>query len=222
MNALKALARAMAWALLILTASVLLFTASAQTTVALKTSDAPVLWWAGRSSGFVAYLALWLSMLFGTLVSAKSTLLDKKLTMELHRQWSLAALIATVAHVLLLVVNEHAQVSVLSALVPFTEESLTGAVGIGVFALWGLVLVEVTSLVQRRVPYSAWRAIHGLAFGTMLLALVHSVMAGTDTNVLAVKVLYEVTAAILGGAIAGRAAGAVLGATRRRLEQPTA
>jgi len=164
----------------------------------------------------VAYLALWLSMLFGTLASAKSTLLDRKLTMELHRQWSLAAVIATVAHIVLLVVNEHSELSWLSSVVPFTAERLTGATAVGVFALWGLVLVEATSLLQRRVPYGAWRAIHGLAFGTMLLALVHSVMAGTDTSVLAVRALYAVTAAILGGAIAGRATSAVLGATRRR------
>ncbi len=214
--ALNALARAAGWALLILATSMLFFTAAAQTTSAFASADAPVLWWAGRSSGFVAYLALWLSMLFGTLASAKSTLIDRKLTMELHRQWSLAAVIGTVAHIVLVVVNEHSELSWLAAVVPFTAERLTGAMALGVFAVWGLALVEVTSLIQRALPYGVWRAIHALAFGTMLLALVHSVVAGSDTGVLAVRALYAVTAAILGGAIAGRATSAVLGATRRR------
>jgi DMSO/TMAO reductase YedYZ heme-binding membrane subunit len=85
-----------------------------------------------------------------------------------------------------------------------------------VFALWGLLLITVTSLLQRRLSHAAWRAVHGLAFGTMLLALVHSVVAGTDTGHPLVRALYAITAAVLVGTIAGRATVAALGSSRAR------
>ncbi len=83
---------------------------------------------------------------------------------------------------------------------------------IGVFSFCGLLLVIGSSLLQRRMPYSAWRTIHALSFGTMLLALVHRIVAGTDTPVPAVRALYALTAAILVGAIVGRITSAVLAA----------
>ena len=49
-------------------------------------SDEPVLWWASRAYGFVAYLALWFAMLTGVLTSAKGLhgWLGRKTLMELH------------------------------------------------------------------------------------------------------------------------------------------
>lgn len=195
---------------LMASAGVLLLGAASRTIEELGASGLPVLWWAGRASGLVAYLALWLAMVFGTLISAKSTLLDKRLTMELHRQWSLTALIATLAHVLTLVAHPESGLSPQSAVVPFVAERLTGGVALGVVGLWGLLLIVLSSLLQRRVPYSAWRAIHALAFGTMLLALVHSVTAGTDSAQPLVRALYSITAAIVAGAAAGRATSALV------------
>ena len=60
-------------------------------------ADQPLIWWAGRAAGFVAYLALWLSMMFGMAVSSKGMggLLPKKLVMDMHQQWTLSAVVAT-------------------------------------------------------------------------------------------------------------------------------
>jgi predicted ferric reductase len=202
--------------LLVAASGALLLSVGSGVLAALAESEQPVLWWAGRASGFVAYFALWLSMVFGTLISAKSTFPDKKLTMELHRQWSLAALLATVVHVVVLVAHDESGLSWLSGVVPFAAERLTGATAVGVFSLWGLALVEASSLLQRRLPHSWWRAIHGLAFGTMLLALVHAVASGTDTGLPLARAFYALTAAALAGAIAGRAASAALPTAARR------
>ncbi|MFN8639389.1 MAG: ferric reductase-like transmembrane domain-containing protein [Dehalococcoidia bacterium] len=158
--------------LLVAASGALLLSTLGRTISLFESTEQPVLWWAGRASGFLAYLAMWLSMVFGTLVSAKSELLNKKLTMELHRQWSLAAVVATLVHVVVLVAHPDSGLSLLAGVVPFFAERLTGGVAVGVFSLWGLVLVIGSSLLQRRMPYAAWRAIHALSFGAMLLALV--------------------------------------------------
>lgn len=210
---MNGLIRSRALGLLLVAASGALLLSTLGRTISLfGGTEQPVLWWAGRASGFVAYLAMWLSMVFGVLVSAKSTLLDKKLTMELHRQWSLAAVVATVVHVVVLVAHPDSGLSLLAGVVPFVADRLTGAVAIGVFSFWGLLLVIGSSLLQHRIPYTAWRAIHALSFGAMLLALVHGVAAGTDTSVPVVRGLYAVTTAVLVGAIAGRITSAVLAA----------
>jgi predicted ferric reductase len=169
-------------------------------------AEQPVVWWAGRAAGFLAYGALWLSMLFGMAVSSKGAggLLSKKLVMDLHQQWTLSALVATVVHVALLVFHSESGVTPWAAVIPFASARLTGPVALGTFALVGLAIVAGTSWLRRHISYGAWRAIHGLAFGTAILALAHGWTAGTDTVEPAVAWLYIVTSGVLAGAVVMR------------------
>lgn len=171
-----------------------------------STAQQPLIWWAGRASGLVAYAALWLSMLFGLAVSSKGAggLLPKRLMMDLHQQWTLSALVATVVHVVTIVLHAESGVSAWAIIVPFASARLTGAVALGTVALVGLVTVSATSWLRRRIPYRVWRSIHALAFGTMLLALAHGVTAGTDTGSPVVGALYVLTIAVLTGAMVTR------------------
>jgi methionine sulfoxide reductase heme-binding subunit len=185
-------------------------------------ADEPLIWWAGRAAGFVAYLALWLSMMFGMAVSSKGMggLLPKKLVMDMHQQWTLSAVVATLVHVLTLVFHAESGVTPLAALVPFASARLTGPVGIGTIALFGLLIVAGSSWLRTHIPYSAWRGIHALAFGTMILALAHGWTAGTDTPLEWARWLYVVSGALLVGALVTRVGlathSAALRDTRRR------
>jgi methionine sulfoxide reductase heme-binding subunit len=183
-------------------------------------ADQPVIWWAGRASGFLAYGALWLAMLFGLAVSSKGAggLLPKKMMMDLHQQWTLSAVIATVVHVLTLVFHAESGVTPWAAVVPFASARLTGPVALGTFALFGLAILVGSSWLRRHLPYSAWRAVHGLAFGTMVLALAHGWTAGTDAASAPVQWLYIVTLAVLLGAMVTRIGLALAG--RRRSVRP--
>ncbi len=169
-------------------------------------AEQPLAWWAGRATGFVAYAALWLSMLFGLAISSKGAggLLPKKVLMELHQQWTLSAVVATLLHVVTLVLHPESGVTPLAAVVPFVSARLTGPVALGTFALLGFGIVVGSSWLRKWVPYSAWRALHGLAFGTMILALVHGWTAGTDTSAPAAQWLYIVTLGVLVGAVVTR------------------
>lgn len=180
----------------VLSASIL-----AQLWVVALEAEQPVIWWAGRASGFLAYGALWLAMLFGLGVSSRGAggLLPKKVMMDLHQQWTLSAVVTTVFHVLTLVLHGESGVTPWAAVVPFASARLTGPVALGTFALFGLAILIGSSWLRRRLSYAAWRAIHGLAFGTMALALVHGWTAGTDTSSAAVQWLYIVTLGMLLG-----------------------
>lgn len=180
-------------------------------------ADQPLLWWAGRAFGFLAFVALALSVVFGTLVSARGGgLISSKWATDLHQQWTLAAMIATVAHVAVLVLHAESGVTPWAALVPFASARLTGPIALGTVALLGLVLVTVSSWLRRAIPYTAWRAIHGLAFGVAVLALAHSVTAGTDTNTPAAAVLYVASTAAVLGAVSVRLLRALASRPRRR------
>lgn len=168
-------------------------------------SEAPVLWWAARAFGFVSYVALWVAMLSGVLVGAKGVdaAIDRKVLLEMHQQWTLAGVFATAAHVFAVVTNPHAGIGLVGSLVPFASPSMTGAVGVGVVALWAFALVAISSWLRTRLPYSGWRALHTLAFGAFVLALVHSVASGTDFGAL-VQWLYVASGSLLAGAIVVR------------------
>ncbi|MCA9848840.1 MAG: hypothetical protein KC461_14685 [Dehalococcoidia bacterium] len=169
-------------------------------------ADQPLIWWAGRAAGFVAYLALWLSMMFGMAVSSKGMggLLPKKLVMDMHQQWTLSAVVATAVHVSTLVLHSESGVTPLAAIVPFASARLTGPVGIGTIALFGLLIVSVSSWLRTHIPYNAWRGIHALAFGTMILALVHGWTAGTDSTVEWARWLYALSGGLLVGGLVTR------------------
>lgn len=169
---------------------------------AAATAEQPVLWWASRATGFVAYGALALSVFFGILISSKGAggLVSRKAAMDLHQQWTLSAVVATALHIVTTVVHVESGVTPWATIIPFASRTLTGPVALGTVALVGLAVVAGTSWWRKHVPYSAWRAIHALAFGVMVLALAHSVTAGTDTALPAVRWMYIGTTAALTGA----------------------
>jgi len=181
-------------------------------------ADAPALWWASRAFGFVSYVALWLAMLTGVLLSTQRLpkRIDRKVLFELHQQWTLAAVIATALHVLSVVTHPEAGVGILGATVPYASEQLTGAVALGVLAMWGLALLAVSSWLRSRIAPSTWRVIHASAFGAFLVALAHSVAAGTDSGQPVVQWLYALTGSALVLAIAVRVVSAVVARSGHR------
>ncbi|MFA7296803.1 MAG: ferric reductase-like transmembrane domain-containing protein [Dehalococcoidia bacterium] len=179
-------------------------------------SELPLLWWASRATGFLAYVALWLSMASGVLISAGGFggRISRKWTMDLHQEWTLAAVIATVLHIALVVLNPEAEISPWAAIIPFASARMTGSMAVGTISTLLLTLIAVTSWVRTRIPYEAWRGIHALSFGAMLLALAHSIAAGTDTSSLGAQVLYLATSVSLTGLIALRILATLAARTR--------
>jgi predicted ferric reductase len=187
-------------------------------------TTAPVLWWAARAFGFVAYVALWCAMATGLLMSSPRFIgrLDRKVVFELHEQWTLSSVLATALHVLAVLSHEASGIGIAGALVPYGSEQLTGPMALGTLALWGLALLAASSWLRGRTSYRVWRVVHALAFGVFVLALAHSVTAGTDTGYLAVRWLYAATGAALAAATVARILSALVAprhtAPTRRVE----
>lgn len=170
------------------------------------TPGVPALWWSARALGLLALVALWLSVAFGVFMAGKGAggLLDPRIVAQLHSRWALAAQVATVLHVLAVVADPNSGVTPIAALIPLASATLTGPVALGTFALWGLVLLLVTTALARHLSRGAWRAVHASAFGTFLLAMVHGATAGTDTTSPVVRGLYLVATALIVAAVIQR------------------
>lgn len=155
---------------------------------ALTAPDTPALWWIARASGLLAYVALWLSTVFGALLASRGAggLLAPHAVLELHTRWALAAVLATAVHVLAVVGDAASQVSPLVTVAPLgaalTPPGLRQGVAFGVLALWGMTLIGGSTALLRKLKRSTWRAIHAAAFGVFALAMAHGLTAGSESS----------------------------------------
>lgn len=158
-------------------------------------TDATLQWWAARSTGFLAYVAFALSMFAGLMISSRG--LDggvtRKTVLEHHQQWTIAAVIATVAHVLVVVTDDYSSIGLVATLVPGASTELSGPVALGSLALWALVVLVASSWLRGYMSFVVWRVIHTIAIGGFIFGLAHGITAGTDTSAWPAQLLYAVT-----------------------------
>lgn len=140
-------------------------------------------WWhVSRSTGLVAWALLAASTMLGIFLSAR--LIKAKgvpaWSTSVHRFLGGLAVIFTGGHLGSLVADNYTHFGWKETLLPFGSEWKPGAVAWGVAAFWLLLCVELTSLLQKRMPRKVWRRIHALAFPLFVASAFHGMTAGTD------------------------------------------
>lgn len=141
-------------------------------------------WYIIRGSGFVAFGLLTASLLWGLMVSSKvfGRAVKAKGLQWLHESLGLAALLATIIHMIALVMDEFIEFTWLDVLVPGASEWQPLAVAFGVVAFWSMAVVSLTFYVKKWIGQGMWRSIHYLSFGVFVAAAGHGILAGTDTT----------------------------------------
>lgn len=143
------------------------------------------LWWyTARSGGFVAWGLLAASVLWGLSISTKA--LGRKVRpnwmLDLHRFLGGFAVIFTTVHVLAIVSDSYVHFGLSSVLVPFTGSWHPNAVAWGIVGMYLLIAIEISSLLRKKIPKKAWRAIHFASFPLFMFSTLHAFMAGTDSG----------------------------------------
>ena len=177
------------------------------------------LWWyLARSSGIVAWALLTATVLFGLVVRTKvgASPARPPWWLDLHRFLGGAATLFTIVHLATLVADSYVHFTLVDLLVPGASDWEPGAVAWGVVGFWLLVVVELTSLAQKRLPRRLWRWVHLTSYPLFWMATLHFVTAGTDaqTGVAVVAIVaatgavvfFTVTRALLPARGAGRRA----------------
>lgn len=158
----------------------------------LLAADSPVFWLAARAFGVVAYVALALEVLLG--LSATTGLLDGALgrarVIELHRWLSAMGLGGVILHAAVLLLDRTAGFTLADLTIPFWARYRPIAVGLGILAAYAVVTIHVSFFLRAVVGTRIWRGIHAGTFFVFVAMTLHGVLAGTDTPLLGMKLLY--------------------------------
>lgn len=142
-------------------------------------------WYLSRSSAFVAYILLWLSMIFGLLMTNKLARVwpGGPTAFDLHQHASLLGLAFALFHALILLGDRYIQATLFQVLVPFQYSGYEPFwVGLGQVGFYGLTIVSVSFYVKNWIGRRTWRLIHFLSFVVFTLALLHGIWSGSDSQ----------------------------------------
>lgn len=162
-------------------------------------SSVQALWYVTRAAGFVAYLLLWLSTAYGLAVSSKmfDPLLSRYFTYDTHQFLSLLAIGFVILHVVVLVADRYLPFSIAQVVVPFVAPYRPLWVGVGVIALYLTLLVSITFYVRNWIGYRTFHVIHFASLFAWAGSAVHGLMAGTDSPLWSVQMMYAGTVLVV-------------------------
>jgi len=140
-----------------------------------------VYWYFVRSSGFVAFGLLWLSMAMGLLITNKIARVWPKgpVAYDLHQFVSVLGLIFGFFHPVLMLGDQYTLVQIF---VPFGGiQDRAVPVALGQVTLILMALIVPSFAARWIIGQRTWRLLHYLSFPVFLMALIHGVLTGTDT-----------------------------------------
>ncbi len=154
-------------------------------------------WYLSRGAAIVAYLLIWLSVVFGLMITNK---LGRKwpgglATTDLHQFVSLLGLAFAAFHGLILLGDQYIGYSLVQILVPFASTDYRPLwVGIGQVGMYVAMLVSFSFYVRQTIGHRAWRALHYSSFAVYVMVTLHGLMSGTDSTNIAVRAMYALSA----------------------------
>jgi sulfoxide reductase heme-binding subunit YedZ len=171
-------------------------------------------WYLIRGSGVVSLLLLTAVSALGmaTVSRWRPGRVPRFVTLGLHRNLSLLAVVFLSIHVLTAVIDPDASVRLVSVFVPSLSDRYGLWLGLAALALDLVIALVVTSLVRGRLPDRLWRAVHWLAYLAWPVALLHGAGMGTDNAAAWMLAVDGACIALFGAAVALRLLNAPRGA----------
>jgi len=160
-----------------------------------------LLWYTTRGAGVVSLLLLTGVVVLGVLSVKRFEMAGwpRFLTVGLHRNISLLAVVFLAVHILTAVVDPFTHLGWVPALIPFGSYYRTFWLGLGTIAAELVAAIVVTSLLRGLIGAGAWRLVHWLAYAAWPVAVLHGIGTGTDAGSLwlvAIQVLCALAVAV--------------------------
>ena len=158
-------------------------------------------WLIARGAGFTAFLLLTAAVTAGLALSLrlKSPRWPAIITKDLHQHLTTLSLWMLGLHVTMLVIDAKSGVSAVAALVPLRTEYRPWATSVGIVAMYTVLAVIISTKLKSRIGHKRWRKLHYLAFVAYGTALLHGLLAGTDTGATWASLIYIASAVLVGG-----------------------
>lgn len=150
-------------------------------------------WYLSRSTAFVGFGLLWLSMVLGLSITNKLAHLwpGGPAAVDLHQYTSLLGLALGCFHGLILTADGYSSYTLAQVLVPFASTQYRPLwVGLGQVGLYLGAVVALSFYVRRWIGYRMWRLIHFLSFLFFALVLAHGLFSGADSTELWSRGIY--------------------------------
>jgi predicted ferric reductase len=148
-----------------------------------------------RVGGILSYLLLWLSTMWGLLLSTKLRvkLIPAPIIYGVHEFLAVLALTFVGLHVFVLLGDEYIKFNILHLAIPFVAPYEPFWTGLGTIGFYLSVVMTGSFYIRKQIGQKIWRALHYLTFVTYLVALSHGIMAGTDSALFIMKLVYLIT-----------------------------
>jgi ferredoxin len=134
--------------------------------------------------GFVSYVALWGGTLWGTVLRSgwATSRLRHQTVHSTHMHLILLGLILGVAHALTQLAAPGGKVRPIDLVVPFVDRPDPLGVGLGVLAIELMLASALSVLVQRKLGFQRWRALHSLGYAAFTMVAAHLLISGTEVS----------------------------------------
>jgi methionine sulfoxide reductase heme-binding subunit len=144
----------------------------------------PTFWLLARASGLTAYGLLTASVLAGLVLKSRpfGRALRPAPTMDVHRFLAFLGLGMLGLHGATLLLDRTLHMPLAGLLVPGVSPYRTAAVAAGVVAAELMALIYVSFAVRRWIGARTWRRLHWATYLVFLLATVHGLASGTDSQ----------------------------------------
>ena len=156
------------------------------------TNSQQTMWYITRSAGWISYLLLWFSTVWGLALPIKAfkKWLSPTFTFDFHQYISLLAIGFMTLHVSVLLFDKYLPFTLSQILFPFLSTYRPLWVGLGVIGFYLTLLVTVTFYLRSRIGMKTFKSIHLLSFLAYIGATFHGFFAGTDSSLTVAMLMY--------------------------------
>ena len=161
-------------------------------TAALLNINQKTAWYVTRSTGTVAYLLLSAAIIWGLLFSSKiiKETVPAMLSLAMHNFLSWTAIAITGLHMIALLFGTYYTYTLPHLLIPFIGPYRPEWVGLGVIGFYLMLLTSLSFYFRKFIGQHWWRRLHKLTFLAYLLITAHGILAGTDSSLPTMNLLY--------------------------------
>jgi predicted ferric reductase len=155
-------------------------------------------WLAARATGIVALVLLTFQVAFGLVLSHPHNKTTWKLSRTIfpwHDHLWVFVFAFLGVHIVSLVVDPKAGVSLSGAFIPGLSQYRSAPVALGTLALYAFLVTALSARYTKLLPSGLWLSLHRLAIVIFILSWLHGILAGTDSEPL--RSLYLICGAVV-------------------------
>lgn len=168
-----------------------------------------VTWDIARAGGWTAYALLTLAVVVGLLLSTQvqsPSRWPRLLNSERHNFLSLLSTIFLGVHILAVWVDPFTHFGWRDILVPFASQYRPLWMALGIVSVYLGLAIGLSTLLRSRIGYGWWRRLHILTLGIYVLATIHGIGTGSDTQTWWAFGCYAASIVLVGSLLSHRVA----------------